>query len=49
MASDSSVSALILDLTNEEADKLLATLDPLAGMAEANSEKLDELWSSLEV
>lgn len=37
------VPTLVLDLTEAEADKLLATLDPLAAMAEADAAKLDDL------
>lgn len=37
------VPTLILDLDEAEGDKLLATLDPLAAMAEADSTRLDEL------
>lgn len=40
---DSEVPVLITDLTDAEASKLLATLDPLAAMAEADKGKLDEL------
>lgn len=35
--------ALILDVTDEEADKLLATFDPLSAMAETNAEALESL------
>ena len=34
---------LILDVSEAEADKLLATVDPLAAMAESDTEKLDAL------
>src|SRR5215469_15065977 len=34
------VPVLVLDVTEEEADKLLLTLDPLAGMAEADSRQI---------
>ncbi len=40
---DSIVPVLVLDVTAAEADKILATLDPLAGMAEMD----DDAWSSL--
>jgi DNA modification methylase len=40
---DLEVPVLILDVTEEEADKLLATLDPLAAMAESDSERLQSL------
>jgi hypothetical protein len=36
----------VLDVTEEEADKLLLTLDPLAAMAEADNERLKELLES---
>jgi DNA modification methylase len=37
------IPVLITDLTDDEADKMLATLDPLAAMAGADSERLDSL------
>ena len=40
---DQVVPVLVLDVTEEEAAKLLATLDPLAAMAETNTEALNEL------
>ena len=40
---DAEVPVLVLDVNEAEADKILATLDPLAAMAEADSAKLDEL------
>lgn len=40
---DAVVPVLILDVNESEADKLLATLDPLAAMAESDGEKLDAL------
>lgn len=39
---------LILDLTDEEELKLLASLDPLAAMAEVNAEKLGSLLNDIE-
>jgi hypothetical protein len=42
------VPVLVLDVTEAEADKILATLDPLAAMAEANAEKLDELLRGID-
>jgi hypothetical protein len=39
---------LILDVSEAEADKLLATFDPLAGMAEADPVKLDELLREID-
>ena len=46
---DQVVPVLVLDVTQEEAEKLLVTLDPLAGMATADSEKLRDLLVSVEV
>ena len=40
---DAEVPVLVLDVNESEADKILATLDPLAAMAEADSAKLDAL------
>jgi len=40
---DTIVPVLVTDLTEDEANKLLATLDPLAAMAEVDPTKLDEL------
>jgi len=40
---DAVVPVLIVDLTDEEADKLLLTLDPLAAMAEADRGRLADL------
>ena len=40
---DQNVPVLILDVDEAEADKLLATLDPLAAMAEADDAKLQGL------
>jgi hypothetical protein len=37
------VPVLVLDVSEEEADKLLVSLDPLAAMADANQQKLGEL------
>jgi len=41
------VPVLILDVSEEEADKLLLTLDPLAGMAESDSLRLQALLHSV--
>jgi DNA modification methylase len=41
------VPVLILDLSEEEADKILLTLDPLAGMAESDSERLQALLNDV--
>jgi hypothetical protein len=40
---NTTVPVLILDLNDEEADKLLATLDPLASLAGTNAESLTQL------
>lgn len=40
------VPVLVLDVTEEEADKLLLTLDPLAAMAEASQQRLGELLAA---
>jgi hypothetical protein len=42
------VPVLILDVDEAEAAKILATLDPLAAMAEADGAKLDELLRAVE-
>ncbi len=42
-APESLVPVLVLDVSESEADKLLATLDPLAAMAVADADKLDAL------
>lgn len=41
------VPVLVLDLNEEEGDKLLATLDPLASLAEQDDEKLAELLEGI--
>ena len=45
---DQEVPVLILDVTEEEADKILATFDPLAAMAEANQEALGKLLADID-
>lgn len=45
---DAEIPVLILDVTEAEGDKILATLDPLAAMAEADANKLDELLREVE-
>jgi ParB-like chromosome segregation protein Spo0J len=42
-ASDQLVPVLVLDVNEAEAAKLLASFDPLTGMAETDGEKLNEL------
>src|SRR3990167_9044687 len=46
---DAEVPVLVLDVTEAEADKLLATLDPLAAMAQANQDALLALLPTVEV
>jgi hypothetical protein len=45
---DVEVPVLVLDVSEDEARKLLATLDPLAGLAEADPEKLEALLRDVE-
>ena len=47
-AADSTVPVLVLDVNEAEADKLLATLDPLAAMADSDASKLDELLRNVD-
>jgi DNA modification methylase len=44
---DIEVPVLVLDVTAEEADKILLTFDPLSSMAEADSERLAALVSKV--
>ncbi len=44
---DAMVPVLILDVTEDEADKILLTLDPLAAMATANKDALQALLESV--
>jgi hypothetical protein len=44
---DALVPVLVLDVTGEEADKLLLTLDPLAAMAESNSSQIQRLLETV--
>lgn len=46
---DQEVPVLVLDVNEAEADMILATHDPLAGMAETDASKLRDLLSGLEV
>jgi DNA modification methylase len=48
MTPDMEVPVLVLDVTEEEAGKLLASLDPLAAMAQADKEKLAALLRQVE-
>jgi DNA modification methylase len=45
---DIEVPVLVLDVTAEEADKLLVTLDPLASLAEADTEALTSLLATVD-
>jgi len=45
---DGKIPVLVLDVTAAEADKILATFDPLGAMAEANDEALAVLLTSVE-
>ena len=44
---DIEVPVLVLDVTEEEADKLLLTLDPLAAMAESDSARIQTLLETV--
>src|ERR1700742_5210052 len=46
---DAVVPVLVLDETCEEAGKILLTLDPLAGLAGVDEERLAELLESTEI
>src|SRR5258705_6330585 len=41
------VPVLVLDVTESEADKILVTLDPLAAMAEADTERIGRLLETV--
>lgn len=41
------VAVLVLDVTEEESDKLLAVFDPIAGMAGVNKNSLEELLAGI--
>jgi hypothetical protein len=43
------IPVLVIDVSEEEADKLLATMDPLSTMAGVDKEKLDELLRAVDV
>lgn len=45
---DMEVPVLVLDVTEAEADLILATFDPLGAMADADSEKLESLLAEIE-
>jgi len=44
---DAIVPVLVLDVSEEEADKILLTLDPLAAMAEADSDRIKALLETV--
>jgi len=46
---DAELPVLVVDLSDEEAARLLAVYDPLAGLAEAQTERLAELFASIEL
>lgn len=48
MTGDQEMPVLVLDLTDDEADTVLATLDPLAAMAQTDTDALLTLMSSIE-
>lgn len=45
---DETIPVLVLDVDEAEADKVLATLDPLAAMAEADAAKLDAILREID-
>jgi hypothetical protein len=45
---DQEVPVIVVDVTEEEADKILATLDPLAAMAELDSERITSLLATVQ-
>ena len=45
---DTAVPVLVLDVDEAEADKLLATLDPLAALAGVDTQRLEELIAGVE-
>jgi DNA modification methylase len=49
VAPDSEWPVLVLDVDDKEAAKLLATVDPLAAMAETDPEKLKELLHQIDI
>lgn len=48
LALDEMIPVLIVDVTEEEADKILASHDPIGAMAETNAEALEELLRDIE-
>jgi DNA modification methylase len=49
IAREEDVPVLVLDVTEEEARLLLATIDPLSAMAEADGDKLAQLLEGVEI
>ncbi len=49
VSGDAELPCLVLDVTEQEADKILATYDPLGAMAGKDAEKLDELLKSFDM
>mgnify|MGYP001014450200 CR=1 FL=1 len=47
VAPDAEIPVLVVDVSDEEAEKLLATHDPLAAMAEANQSALNDLIAGI--
>jgi hypothetical protein len=47
IAEDSMVPVVVVDLNDDEADKVLATYDPLAGLALTDGTKLDDLLKGI--
>lgn len=45
---DAEVPVLVLDVTEQEAEMLLSTVDPIAAMADADQARLDELLQNLD-
>lgn len=45
---DSEIPCLILDVTEDEGNKILATFDPLSAMADSNAEALDGLLRDIQ-
>ena len=48
VAPDAQIPVLVLDVTEAEADRILATHDPIAEMATADAEKLGDLLDGME-
>jgi Arc/MetJ family transcription regulator len=44
---DAQVPVLVLDVSEQEADKILLTLDPLAAMAESDAERIKALLQAV--